>query len=129
VTYDPADVRAAQEHFGFARPAPIEKDWHVLRAMRAIIGIDAGPFKLVFAGGTCLARAHKLVYRMSEDVDFKIAPLDSGPVSKSKRRKDLGNLRDRITGSLRTAGFPIDAADSAQLRSRDGNRYILARRA
>jgi predicted nucleotidyltransferase component of viral defense system len=120
VTYDPADVRAAQEHFGFARPAPIEKDWHILRAMRAIIGVDTGPFRLVFAGGTCLARAHKVVYRMSEDVDFKITPADGSPVSKSKRRKDLGNLRDRITESLRATGFPID-----QSRSRDDNRYTL----
>lgn len=29
-------------------------------------------FRLVFAGGTCLAKAHKIVKRMSEDVDFKI---------------------------------------------------------
>jgi predicted nucleotidyltransferase component of viral defense system len=125
MTYDPADVRAAQEHFGFARPAPIEKDWHILRAMRAIIGVGTGPFRLVFAGGTCLARAHKLVYRMSEDVDFKIAPADGSPVSKSKRRKDLGSLRERITESLRAAGFPLDPADSAQFRSRDDNRYTL----
>lgn len=74
VNYDPAEVRAAQEHFGFLRPALIEKDWHILRAMRAVISVDAAPFQLVFAGGTCLARAHKVIRRMSEDVDFKIAP-------------------------------------------------------
>jgi predicted nucleotidyltransferase component of viral defense system len=125
VTYDPADVRAAQEHFGFARPAPIEKDWHILRAMRAIIGVETGPFRLVFAGGTCLARAHKLVYRMSEDVDFKVAPIDNKPVSKTKRRRDLGNLRDRITEGLQAAGFAIEPANSPQVRSRDDNRYTL----
>ena len=125
MTYDPADVRAAQEHFGFARPAPIEKDWHILRAMSAIIGVDTGPFSLVFAGGTCLARAHKLVYRMSEDVDFKVMPADNTPMSKTKRRKELGNLRDRITRRLQASGFEIDPADSAQVRSRDDNRYTL----
>jgi predicted nucleotidyltransferase component of viral defense system len=62
-----------------------------------------GPFKLVFAGGTCLARAHKLVYRMSEDVDFKVIPADDQPMSKTKRRKELGNLRDRATERLQAA--------------------------
>ena len=75
MNYDPAEILAAQEHFGFARPAPIEKDWHILRAMGAIASIDAAPFKFVFAGGTSLARAHKIVRRMSEDVDFKIMEL------------------------------------------------------
>jgi predicted nucleotidyltransferase component of viral defense system len=74
---------AAQDHFGFARPAPIEKDWHILRAMRAVVSVDATPFHLVFSGGTCLARAHKLIRRMSEDVDFKIVPLNADPVSRS----------------------------------------------
>jgi hypothetical protein len=35
---------------------------------------DASPFALVFGGGTALARAHRIVRRMSEDVDFKIVP-------------------------------------------------------
>lgn len=125
MSYDPAEVRAAQEHFGFSRPALIEKDWHILRAMSAIAAADAAPFQLVFAGGTCLARAHKLIHRMSEDVDFKIAPLDPQLVSKSKRRKQLAELRDRITTSLQSAGFPIDPTDSAQLKSRDDNRYTV----
>lgn len=125
MTYDPADILAAQEHFGFASPAPIEKDWHMLRAMCAIASVDARPFRLVFAGGTCLARAHKLIRRMSEDVDFKITPLDTDPVSKTRRRKELGDLRDRITASLQAVGFSIDPVDSTQLRSRDDNRYTI----
>jgi predicted nucleotidyltransferase component of viral defense system len=125
VTYDSADIVAAQEHFGFASPRPIEKDCHVLLAMRAIASVDATPFRLVFAGGTCLARAHKLIRRMSEDVDFKVTPLDFGQESKNKTRRDLGDLRDRITASLQDAGFEIDPTDSSQLRSRDGNRYTI----
>jgi hypothetical protein len=62
---------------------------------------------------------------MSEDVDFKITPLDTNPVSKTKRRKKLGDLRDRITASLQAVGFSIDPADSTQLRSRDDNRYTI----
>lgn len=125
MTYDPAEVRAAQEHFGFARPVLIEKDWHILRAMSAMVATDATPFQLIFSGGTCLARAHKLIRRMSEDVDFKIVPVDSAPTSKSQRRKQLAELRDKITARLQAAGFPVDPADSAQLRSRDDNRYTV----
>ena len=125
MSYDPLDIVAAQEHFGFASPAPVEKDWYILRAMHAIASVDAGPFRLVFAGGTCLARAHRLVRRMSEDVDFKVAPLDGGPGSTSKLRRELGRLRDRITTRLQAAGFEIDPADPVQLHSRDANRYTL----
>lgn len=45
---------------------------HVVRAIAAIAAIDASLFALVFGGGTALARAHKLVRWISEDVDFKI---------------------------------------------------------
>jgi len=89
VNYDPAEILAAQEHFGFARPAPIEKDWHILRAMGAIASINAAPFKFVFAGGTSLARAHKIVRRMSEDVDFKITPLAADSISLNQRNMSM----------------------------------------
>jgi predicted nucleotidyltransferase component of viral defense system len=125
VPYDPLDIVAAQDHFGFASPAPIEKDWHILRAMHAIAPFEAAPFRLVFAGGTCLARAHRLIRRMSEDVDFKVAPLGGGPVSNSKLRKELGHLREGVIRRLQAAGFEVDPADRTQLQSRDGNRYTL----
>lgn len=125
MTYDPAEIRETQEYFGFARPVLIEKDWHIIRAMSAIAATDAAPFQLIFSGGTCLARAHKLIRRMSEDVDFKIVPIDADSVSKTQRRKQLAELRDKITASLHAAGFPIDPADSAQVRSRDDNRYTV----
>ncbi|MBB6095006.1 putative nucleotidyltransferase component of viral defense system [Povalibacter uvarum] len=125
MTYDPAEIREAQAYFGFARPVLIEKDWHIIRAMSAIAATDAAPFQLIFSGGTCLARAHKLIRRMSEDVDFKIVPIDASAVSKSQRRRQLADLRDKITASLHAAGFPIDPADGAQLQSRDDNRYTV----
>ena len=33
-------------------------------------------------GGTALARAHKIIRRMSEDVDFKIVPRPAAAVSR-----------------------------------------------
>ena len=50
---------AVQEHFGLAQAAAVEKDWHVVLALQAVIAVDASPFHLVFAGGTALERTHK----------------------------------------------------------------------
>ena len=119
------NFRAVQEHFGLSQVAPVEKDWHVLRAFQAIVRVDAAPFRLVFAGGTALARAHKLVRRMSEDVDFKIVSPTDTATSNNQLRKQLGALRGRITAGLQGAGFAIDVTDARQLHSRDANRYTV----
>src|SRR5207344_1846905 len=101
----------------------VEKDLHVVRAIAALAAIDAAPFTLVFAGGTALARAHRLVRRMSEDVDFKIVPQSTAPVSRSGLRQQRSALRDRITEALQRAGFVFDPNDPAQTRSRNENSY------
>jgi predicted nucleotidyltransferase component of viral defense system len=59
-----------QQHFGLPSPALVEKDWHVVKALAAIAAAETAPFQLVFGGGTALSRAHGLIRRMSEDIDF-----------------------------------------------------------
>jgi predicted nucleotidyltransferase component of viral defense system len=102
-----------------------EKDVHVVRAIRAVMSVDAAPFMLVFGGGTALARAHKLVRRMSEDVDFKIVPQAAAPVSRNGLRRELGRLGDKVTRALQDAGFRFDPADKAALRSQNENHYTV----
>jgi predicted nucleotidyltransferase component of viral defense system len=114
------ELRATQDHFGFQLLGPVEKDWHVAQAMRTLLAVDAEPFRLVFAGGTCLARAHRLVARMSEDVDFKVVPPDA-PMSNNQRRQALGRLRDQIAERLTDAGFILDQAPQSQ----DANQYTV----
>ncbi len=109
----PADLRAVADFFGLPGAEPVAKDLAVLHAIRTLIAIDTAPFTLVFGGGTALARAHKLVQRMSEDVDFKVVPLPAAPVSKSGLRKALGRLADPVTAALRAAGFACDPVDKA----------------
>jgi predicted nucleotidyltransferase component of viral defense system len=119
------DSRAVKDHFGLDQAATVEKDRHVMRAKQAVAAVDGGSFRLVFAGGTALARAHKRVRRMSDDIDFKIVtPIEAARVSANQRRRQLGELRDRVTASLLAAGFPLDPTDPQQMRSRDANRYI-----
>ena len=93
--------------------------------MAAIATVDAAPFTLIFAGGTALARAHKLVRRMSEDVDFKIVPAGSDAISKNKLRQQLSALRASVTTALQAAGFPCDPEDGARISSSNKNRYTI----
>jgi hypothetical protein len=84
--------REVQAYFRLPGVGLVEKDMHVVCAIRAVMSIDAAPFSLIFGGGTALARAHKLVRRMSEDVDFKIVPLAGAPASRNGLRRELGRL-------------------------------------
>lgn len=89
----------------------IEKDYYVTQVIHALSGIENEYFQLVFCGGTCLAKAHKIVNRMSEDVDFKIQvkKVDAS-FSKTRLMKELKDFRlyiksklilpDLITGDL-----------------------------
>lgn len=42
-------------------PAIIEKDYFVTQVINALAPIEDENFKLVFCGGTCLSKAHKIV--------------------------------------------------------------------
>jgi predicted nucleotidyltransferase component of viral defense system len=119
----PINLRTVADYFGLVGTAPVEKDLHVVRAIRAVTSIDASPFTLVFGGGTALARAHKIVRRMSEDVDFKIVPRPSTPISRNGLRRALGRLGDQVTQSLLDAGFVFDPKDNACKHSQNENRY------
>jgi predicted nucleotidyltransferase component of viral defense system len=121
----PSDLRPVADYFGLSGSGPVAKDFVVVRAIRAVTAVDAAPFTLVFGGGTALARAHKLVRRMSEDVDFKIVPNQATSLSRSVLRQRLGSLRDRVTHALQAAGFAFDPKDPASTRSRNENRYTV----
>jgi hypothetical protein len=80
----------------------VEKDWYVVMALAAIAAADTGPLRLVFGGGTALSRAHGLIQRMSEDIDFKIV---SG---NRPSHGALRSLRKTLTDALVGAGFVFD---------------------
>jgi len=93
------DLLEVQRHFGLPSPALVEKDWYVVKALAAIATADTAPFRLVFGGGTALSRAHRLIRRMSEDIDLKI--VSASPAT----RPALRQLRDTLTDALLEAGF------------------------
>ena len=72
----------------------IEKDYYVTQLIQTLSGVENEYFRLVFCGGTCLAKAHRVVQRMSEDVDFKIQRKSTtDDFSKSHMLKELKTFR------------------------------------
>lgn len=115
------DLVEVRRQFSLPHEALVEKDWLVVRALAAIVAADKGPFQLVFQGGTALSRAHRVIDRMSEDIDIKI--VSEGPPKRSALRR----LRESITGELLKAGFKFDPANPEHRKSNYESRYTLYR--
>lgn len=79
----------------------IEKDYYVTQIIHALSDLENEYFRLVFCGGTCLAKAHQVVQRMSEDVDFKIEKKPAtADFSKSHMLKELKAFRIELQSKL-----------------------------
>lgn len=84
----------------------IEKDYYVTQVIQALSSVENEYFRLVFCGGTCLAKAHKVVQRMSEDVDFKIqCKATTNDFSKSHLLKELKTFRQELQGRFTISNF------------------------
>jgi len=82
---------AAQTAFA---PHLIEKDYFCT-ALLAYLTRTVGD-ELVFKGGTCLAKVHAEMYRLSEDLDFTIPmPVEASRTARSKR---IGGVREALEG-------------------------------
>jgi Nucleotidyl transferase AbiEii toxin, Type IV TA system len=101
---------------GIWAEALVEKDWFVTQAIAAIAMIDYQGFEVVFSGGTALAKAHHLLQRFSEDVDFRLLVPEA-----LQNRKARSGYKKALVTSLRQAGFSIEESD---IRARDENRFF-----
>lgn len=89
-------ILQATEHFRDRglRPAIIEKDYYVTEALRIIAG--AGD-KVIFKGGTSLAKGWNLIQRFSEDIDIFLDPAAfQPPLGKRAIDRELRTMRDAI---------------------------------
>ena len=104
-------------------PYALEKDHHVVDAMRIIAQMPPNElFRPVFCGGTCLSKAYGVLERMSEDVDFKIAPTPAAKnLSRTRLREELGAYGRAIEAALVDGGFGEGAIER---NARDSNSYI-----
>jgi len=93
--------------------AVIEKDYYVTQIIHALSDIQNEYFRLVFAGGTCLAKAHGIIDRVSEDIDFKIQIKNNANYSRSRLIKELKEFREQIKSSILITGL-VTIEDTAR---------------
>lgn len=115
------DFRDVQAYFGLPSVELVEKDWYVVKTLSAMVKADITPFRLVLGGGTSLSRAHRLIERMSEDIDMKIVG-DREPT-----RTELRNLRDTITQAILNVGFCFDPTNRYHRQSNNQHRHTMFR--
>ena len=101
-------VLLTSEKLGMKFPFVIEKDYYVTQVIHALSNVENDYFRLIFCGGTCLAKAHKIVKRMSEDVDFKIQLKNNENFSRSRLTKELKVFRTQIQKTLSETHFAIE---------------------
>lgn len=103
----------------------IEKDIFVTKAIAILMSVEDDVFKLVFQGGTALAKAHRFVQRMSEDCDFRLAYKNPEEAyKKDVQRKLLRTFRKNLVKALLGNGFELD---EQAVRVRNEGRFISIR--
>lgn len=82
--------------------------------------------RLIFAGGTCLSKAHGLIHRMSEDIDIKVM-LEEPPDGYTLKQGVRGRLKDlhqEVERRLTDMGFEYVVHDNGENPvMRDSRRY------
>ena len=94
--FEQAILRAA-EYFRERklRPAIIEKDYYVTEALRFLATTSRD--KIIFKGGTSLAKGWSLIERFSEDIDIFLDPRAFQPaLGKNAIDRELKKLRDAV---------------------------------
>jgi predicted nucleotidyltransferase component of viral defense system len=75
-------------------PSFVEKDWYVVQLLKIFTKLNNADIQFVFSGGTSLTKAHKLMKRFSEDVDFRIL------AKKNLTRGIRHSLKKEIAGNF-----------------------------
>lgn len=115
------DAVLAEKDVGGLTAAILEKDIHVTDVLRELIKLQAPPFTLVFCGGTSLAKAHGVIERMSEDIDFKILLTSSLSLSRNAINTQLKQFKLRVINALESMGF---VPDNEEFVTQNENRYF-----
>lgn len=97
----------------------VEKDWFVTKIIEMLANNHYLDFTIVFTGGTSLSKAHKLIERFSEDIDFRVIAPSLDGLAGSKQKKALSDFKHHIA-TLLGQEFYILRVDG-----RDGNRHIM----
>ena len=98
----------------------VEKDWFVVQAVQLLLGVGTSDIAPAFSGGTALLKAHQLIKRFSEDIDFKLA-LSEAFLAKSQgqRKNALSGFKKDLAATWEAAGFT-----NLQIEAGSGNAFI-----
>lgn len=80
-------------------PSFVEKDWHAMRLVAVLAGVEHGELRPVFSGGTSLSKAYGLIRRFSEDLGFKLV-LPAERIGRAARSE----YRRLVIDAIRDAG-------------------------
>lgn len=71
----------------------IEKDWYATQVIKLIAEKKQEDIVLVFTGGTALSKAHRLIHRFSEDIDFRVLAPGFDYKNNSQVRKAMSGFK------------------------------------
>lgn len=98
----------------------IEKDWFVTQIIKIISNVTFEDYSIIFTGGTALSKAHGLIQRFSEDIDFKVIAPSLEQLNKTQQSKILSTFKKEIIRNLREH-FEIS---DEQITANDGNKFV-----
>lgn len=107
----------SQVKFGISESF-IEKDWFVTQIIKLLTENQYLDYAIVFTGGTSLSKAHKLIERFSEDIDFRVVAPSLEGQSLSQIASNLSGFKNHIRGLLEQE-FEI-----LSVEARNKNRHI-----
>ncbi|MRG47660.1 hypothetical protein GFS24_21230 [Chitinophaga sp. SYP-B3965] len=102
-------------------PAFVEKDWYVTQVIKLMADFSFDGIIMVFSGGTSLSKAHNILHRFSEDIDFRITGPELDGLNPSQRRAKLSALKRALLTYLQNE-FP--QLQDSDLTARDNNRFF-----
>ncbi|STY28807.1 Nucleotidyl transferase of uncharacterised function (DUF1814) [Legionella wadsworthii] len=118
---DPTIFAEVADALGIEEPVLVEKDYYAIQLLKLLHSINDPRYSIIFAGGTCLSKAHIDIFRMSEDVDIKLIPSsDVQNETRSQQRKLRGFFHQKLYALL-------DAQTILKLneeRKRDEGKYL-----
>ena len=98
----------------------VEKDWFVVQAILILQSLASADIAPVFSGGTSLLKAHQLIKRFSEDIDFKLAlSPDFQAKSPGQKKRALSIFKKSLAAAWEAAGF-----DNLKVEAGSGNAFI-----
>jgi predicted nucleotidyltransferase component of viral defense system len=98
----------------------IEKDWFVTQVIKIISNVTFENYSIVFSGGTALSKAHGLIQRFSEDIDFKVITPSLSQLNRTQQSKILSTFKKEIVRKIREH-FDIN---DEQVIANNGNKFI-----